>query len=66
MAMAADHALEDLLPADWMQRALTTHRAFDDLPSAGTDPGTIATRLADIAVGCNGCHAAYRLEAEAP
>lgn len=66
MAMAADPALEELLPGEWMQRALVTHRAFDELPAAGTDLRVIATRLADIATGCNSCHAAYRLEAEAP
>lgn len=66
MAMAADPALEALLPEEWMQRALATHRAFDALPAVGTDPRAIATRLADIATGCNSCHAAYRLETETP
>ena len=62
MAMAADHALEELLPQDWLALALDTHRAFDSLPlRAGAPAGALAA-LGELTAGCNGCHAMYRLE----
>jgi hypothetical protein len=63
MALAADPALEALLPADWMGMALAVHRGFDSLPGSATDPATIAAGLGRIVAGCNGCHAVYRLAA---
>lgn len=62
MAMAADPALEAMLPAEWMELAIGVHRAFDSLPGAGTDPATLAAGLGRIVADCNGCHAVYRLE----
>lgn len=63
MAMAADPALEAMLPADWMGMALAVHRGFDSLPAVGTEPGMLAARLGRVVAGCNACHAVYRLEA---
>jgi hypothetical protein len=63
VAMAADHSIEELLPADWMQRAMATHRAFDSLPGLATGPAESLRALGSIAQGCNACHAIYRLEA---
>jgi hypothetical protein len=62
-AMAADHSLEALVPPAWMQLAMTTHRAFDALPSAATSPTATMSALARITAGCNSCHATYRLDA---
>lgn len=62
MAMAADPHLEELLPADWMQLALATHRGFDSLPGLGSDPATLAAGLGRITATCNACHATYRIE----
>lgn len=62
MAMAADPELEELLPADWMALALSTHRAFDSLPAVGPDAAAIAAGVARITSRCNACHAMYRLE----
>jgi hypothetical protein len=62
MAMAADPALEALLPADWMALALDTHRGFDSLPAVGPDPAAILAGLGRLTGRCNACHAMYRLE----
>ncbi|HET6681079.1 MAG TPA: hypothetical protein VFG84_07745 [Gemmatimonadaceae bacterium] len=63
VAMAADHSIEELLPADWMQRAMATHMAFDSLPGLATGPTETLSALGRIAQGCNACHAIYRIEA---
>ena len=62
MAMAADPALEALLPADELARAIDVHRGFDALPHAGADAAAIAEGLGRLVAGCNGCHAVYRIE----
>ena len=62
VAMAADHSIEELLPADWMQRAMATHVAFDSLPGLATGPTETLSALGRIAPGCNACHAISRLE----
>jgi hypothetical protein len=66
MAMAADHALEDLLPPDWLALALTTHRAFDSLPLRAATPTQSLAALGELTAGCTGCHAIYRLEPAPP
>lgn len=61
MAMAADHSLESLLPAEWMRIAISTHRAFDALPATGGNPTATMAGLGEIVRGCNTCHAMFRL-----
>jgi cytochrome c556 len=61
MAMAADPALEALLPPGWMRLAMATHRAFDSLPATGGDRQATVAALARLTGGCNSCHATYRL-----
>ena len=61
MAMAADHSLESLLPAEWMRIAMSTHRAFDSLPATGGNAKATVAGLGEIVRGCNTCHAMFRL-----
>ncbi len=61
-AAAADPALENLLPAAWLQLAMQTHAGFDSLAAAagrGRDP--VLIRLGGITGRCVTCHAMYRL-----
>lgn len=63
LAMAADPALAEVLPPEFLQSGMATHQAFDSLAataSAGAGPAVV--RLARIASGCVACHATYRLE----
>ncbi len=63
LVMAADPALEGMLPEEFLRLGMRTHQAFDTLAataSAGAAPAV--ARLAEIASGCVACHAAYRLE----
>lgn len=62
MAMAADHAIEELLPPDWLAMAMATHRAFDSMPLRASSPAATFTALAELTAGCNGCHAMYRID----
>jgi cytochrome c556 len=65
LVMAADPALEAVLPPEFLRLGMRTHQAFDTLAataSAGAAPAV--ARLAEIASGCVACHAAYRLEVQ--
>ncbi len=62
MAVAADPALEKLLPADWLKLATQTHQGFDSLAVAsGGGRDTVVARLGRVTTGCVSCHAMYRL-----
>lgn len=67
-AVAADHAVEELLPAEWKELAERTHGAFDSLavaarrargPQALKD--TVLVRLAQVSGSCTACHDMYRV-----
>lgn len=59
---AADPALDKLLPTEWLQIAVQTHRGFDDLAAyAGGGQDEVVRRLGGITATCVSCHAMYRL-----
>ena len=62
-AMAADPALETILPPQWLAIATRTHQGFDSLAaSVGRGTGdSVVARLARITPECVSCHATYRL-----
>ena len=63
LVMAADPALEQILPETFLQYGMATHRAFDSLAAHAVDgPGASLTALAGITGTCVTCHATYRLE----
>lgn len=63
MAMAADPALEHMLPKAFLQLGMATHGAFDSLAAnASGGPSVAIKRLAGLTSTCVACHAAYRLE----
>lgn len=65
VVMAADPALEQLLPADFVGLGMNTHMQFDSLAAAvgaGAPPDSAIARLARLTGNCVSCHAMYRLE----
>jgi cytochrome c556 len=63
LVMAADPALERVLPRAFLQLGMATHMAFDTLAAnAGSGPAPAIGGLARITSGCVACHATYRLE----
>lgn len=63
LVMAADPALEQVLPEGFLQYGMATHRAFDSLAAnASAGPAAAIEGLAAITGTCVTCHAAYRLE----
>ncbi|HMU61559.1 MAG TPA: hypothetical protein PKA66_07245 [Gemmatimonadales bacterium] len=63
LVMAADPALEAILPKGFLQYGMATHRAFDSLAAnASAGPAAAIQSLAAITETCVTCHAAYRLE----
>ena len=67
-AVAADAALEALLPAGWKELAERTHSDFDSLAAAvrrtrGRQAlkDTVLVRLARLSGGCASCHETYRV-----
>ena len=63
MVMAVDPQLEKVLPREFLQFGMTTHRAFDSLAAnVSAGPDDAIKRLAAITATCVECHAAYRLE----
>ncbi len=62
MAVAADPALEQLLPKEWLAIAVQTHQGFDALAAAaGAGRDQVVLRLGGITATCVSCHAMYRL-----
>ncbi len=64
MAAAADTALEDLLPEEFLVLGTATHRQFDSLAAAivrGVPTDSVAARLGLLTTNCVSCHATYRL-----
>lgn len=64
LAMAADPALEKLLPDQFLTWGVQTHRQFDDLAAAAASditPDSVLARLSRITQLCVSCHATYRL-----
>lgn len=63
LVMAADPALERILPQAFLQLGMATHMAFDTLgATAGSGPGPAVGGLASITARCVACHSTYRLE----
>lgn len=63
LVMAADPALEQVLPRGFLQYGMATHRAFDSLAANASAGAAAAVEgLAAITGTCVTCHAAYRLE----
>ncbi|HET7601202.1 MAG TPA: hypothetical protein VFK09_12970 [Gemmatimonadales bacterium] len=65
LAMAADPALEKLLPEGFLRLGMDTHRQFDALAAAigaGAPRDSVTARLARVAGNCVSCHETYRLE----
>jgi hypothetical protein len=64
LVMAADPALEKVLPPAFLKLGMSAHVAFDSLAAhAATGPAAAIESLAKITATCVSCHAAYRLEA---
>lgn len=67
MAMAVDSALEQHLPAAFLQWGMQTHRSFDQLAdqaaAGGTREDAIRT-LATLTDNCVACHRTYRVETD--
>ena len=64
-SMAADPALERLLPEEFLRLGMSTHLQFDSLAAAISGPAagdTAIARLARLTGNCVACHATYRLE----
>lgn len=64
LATAVDPALERLLPEDFLQLGMGTHRQFDELGAAlqrGIPADSLLARLGRLTSGCVACHARYRL-----
>jgi hypothetical protein len=62
LVMAADPALEQVLPQQFLLMGMATHQAFDSLAAnASAGPTAAVERLADITGRCVACHAVYRL-----
>jgi cytochrome c556 len=64
MAMAADPALEKLLPEGFLRLGMDTHRQFDELAAAigtGMPRDSVTARLARVTGNCVSCHETYRL-----
>lgn len=65
MAMAADPALEKILPEQFLRMGINTHQQFDSLAAASIGPAardTAITRLARLTGNCVSCHTLYRLD----
>lgn len=63
LVMAADPALERVLPKAFLQLGMATHMAFDTLAAtAGSGSAPAVEGLARITSRCVACHATYRLE----
>ncbi|MBL0170464.1 MAG: hypothetical protein IPP90_06965 [Gemmatimonadaceae bacterium] len=63
VVMAADPALENELPKEFLQLGMTVHRAFDSMAAnAAAGPNDAVKRLATIAATCVECHALYRIQ----
>ncbi|HSD30642.1 MAG TPA: hypothetical protein VLB49_01945 [Gemmatimonadales bacterium] len=63
-AMAADPALEQILPEQFLRMGMNTHQQFDSLAAAigaGAPRDTAIARLARLTGNCVSCHAQYRL-----
>lgn len=67
-AVAADHAVEELLPMEWKELAERTHGAFDSLATAARRArspqalkDTVLIRLAQVSGSCTACHDMYRV-----
>ncbi|MEZ4585482.1 MAG: hypothetical protein R2909_03665 [Gemmatimonadales bacterium] len=64
VVMAADPALEEILPRSFLQMGMATHAAFDTLAMNAASGATAAVdRLARITATCVSCHSTYRIEA---
>jgi cytochrome c556 len=64
LANAADPALEELLPEQFLTWGVATHRQFDDLAAAttrGVAADTTLAQLGRITQLCVTCHATYRI-----
>jgi hypothetical protein len=65
LATAADPALEKLLPEEFLQLGMGTHRQFDELAAgiaSGFPRDTVVARLARLTGNCVACHESHRLE----
>ena len=65
LATAADPALEKLLPEEFLQLGIGTHRQFDELAAgiaSGFPRDTVVARLARLTGNCVACHESHRLE----
>lgn len=68
LANAADPALEQLLPKEFLHLGMSTHRQFDELAAAvqqGISADSVLARLGTLTSNCVACHATYRLESTA-
>lgn len=64
LAAAADPALEKVLPEQFLQLGMATHRQFDSLATligAGLARDSVLARLGRLTGTCVSCHATYRL-----
>lgn len=62
VAAAADSALEELLPREFLELGVGTHRQFDELGAALPLPAdSVLARLGRLTANCVACHATYRL-----
>lgn len=64
LATAVDPTLEKLLPEEFLQLGVRTHRAFDELGAAverGLPADSLLGRLGSLTSNCVACHATYRL-----
>lgn len=67
-AKAVPTPLMGKLPLEFKKLGFVTHEAFDDLSLDAKDmgdPEAVLTKLGQLLLNCTGCHAAYRLEAQA-
>ena len=63
LVMAADPALEKVLPPAFLTLGMSTHMAFDTLAAHATaGPAAAIEGLSRITASCIACHAAFRLE----
>ena len=67
MTVAVDTApqLQALLPPEFRDLGMATHRSFDSLAdrlAAGATTSQALSGLADITRNCIGCHATYRID----
>jgi len=64
-ARAIPAPLMGKLPIEFKTLGFSTHEAFDSLAVEARemgDPNVILTKLSQLLINCNGCHASYRID----